>query len=68
MQMSVDDYVRCDAVELARLVREGAVSAADLAETARALIERRSALNAVADLAEPADDVPPAAGPRCWTG
>ncbi|SOE01586.1 amidase family protein [Blastococcus haudaquaticus] len=63
MLIPFDDYARCDAVELARLVRTGAVSAADLAETARALMDRRSALNAVADLAGPPDDVPPGGGP-----
>lgn len=52
------DYCRWDAVEMARLVRDREVSAADLLETARTLIDRHSALNAVADLVE---DVP--AGP-----
>jgi amidase len=55
-----EDYCRWDAVEMARLVRAGEVTAADLAETAHGLIERRSGLNAVAHLV---DDpvVPPAA-------
>ena len=46
------DYCRWDAVEMARLIRDGEVSAADLAETARALIDSLDVLNAVADLAD----------------
>ena len=45
------DYRRWDAVEMARLIRAGEVTAADLAETAHALINSLAALNAVADLA-----------------
>ena len=57
------DYCRWDAVEMARLIRDGEVSAADLAETARALIDSLDALNAVADLADG-----PFAGRRGRTG
>jgi amidase len=46
------DYRRWDAVEMARLVRDGEVTADDLAETARAMIEDLRGLNAVASLAE----------------
>jgi amidase len=46
------DYRGWDAVEMARLVREGEVTPPDLAETARSLIERWAALNAVAALAD----------------
>jgi amidase len=53
MLIDADAYRRCDAVELGRLVRERQVTADDLAETARALMQRWSALNAVADVAEP---------------
>jgi amidase len=45
------DYRRWDAVEMTRLVRAGEVTAAELAETARALIGGLGALNAVAALA-----------------
>lgn len=52
MLIAEDDYARWDGVEMARLVRDGQVTAADLAETARSLVERRPALNAVADLVD----------------
>jgi amidase len=57
------DYRRWDAVEMARLVRDREVSAADLAETACSLIDRLPALNAVADLAVDVPPVPVADGP-----
>jgi amidase len=57
------DYTRWDAVDMARLVRDGEVSAGDLAETARALIDSWAALNAVADLAVGTPDGPAAGGP-----
>jgi amidase len=41
-------YRRWDAVEMARLVGAGEVTGADLAETARALMDRYAGLNAVA--------------------
>ncbi|WP_369255218.1 amidase [Geodermatophilus amargosae] len=63
MTIALPDYLAWDAVEMARLVRAGQVTAAELAETARELIDARSALNAVAHLAEPLDGVPPARGP-----
>ena len=53
MPITTHDYCRWDAVEMARLVRAGEVSAADLADTARALADRWSSLNAVGDLADP---------------
>jgi amidase len=59
----VEEYRAWDAVDMARLVRDGEVAAADLAETARALIDDRPELNAVAALAEPDAGDPPAAGP-----
>ena len=53
MLIPESDYRRWDAVDMARLVRAREVTAADLAETARSLIDTWSALNAVADLVEP---------------
>jgi amidase len=54
-----DEYCRWDAVEMARLVRDRQVSATDLAETARSLLDRWSVLNAVAHVAdEPVDELP----------
>ena len=47
---------------MARLIRDGEVSAADLAETARALIDSLDALNAVADLADGPFPEPAAGG------
>ena len=52
MLIPESDYTRWDAVDMARLVRDGEVSPADLAETARAMIGRHPALNAVGDLVE----------------
>nr|WP_239521625.1 amidase family protein [Geodermatophilus sabuli] len=52
------DHRGWDAVEMARLVRAGEVTPADLAETARALIERWAGLNAVAAVADPDAAVP----------
>jgi amidase len=63
MTISVDEYRRWDAVAMARLVRDGQVTAAELAETARGLIDAWPALNAVAHLADPTQAVPPARGP-----
>lgn len=57
------DYGRWDATEMARLVRDGEVTATDLAETARALIGELGALNAVADLADGPRARPGAEGP-----
>ncbi|HEY4462406.1 MAG TPA: amidase family protein, partial [Streptosporangiaceae bacterium] len=55
MLIAESDYRGWDAVEMARLVRERQVTAADLAETALARIKELGALNAVADLAGLAD-------------
>jgi amidase len=57
------EYRRWDAVEMARLVRTGEVSPADLAETARGLVHEYRALNAVADLVEDRPAGPPVGGP-----
>lgn len=64
MAISSSDYRRWDAVEMARLVRDGEVTAGELAGTARTLIEDLRDLNAVACLAgaEP-DAVPGGSGP-----
>jgi amidase len=56
------EYRRWDAVEMAALVRQREVSAADLVETAHTLIESRRGLNAVADLIHPTDE-PTGTGP-----
>ncbi len=61
MLIPLTDWCRWDAVEMARLVRDGEVAGADLAETARHLIDDHPALNAVADLAD--DPYPAAGGP-----
>jgi amidase len=59
MFLPEDDYSRWDAVEMARLVRDRQVSATDLAQTARALLDRWSGLNAVAYVADdPGGDLP----------
>jgi amidase len=63
MLIAYEDYRRWDAVEMARLVRTGEVAAADLAETARALIDRRPALGAVAHVADSPTPGPAATGP-----
>ncbi|WP_369135864.1 amidase family protein [Modestobacter sp. I12A-02662] len=63
MLIGAQEYRRWDAVEMAGLVRRGEVSAADLAETACALIDEHRALNAVADMAEDLPAGPPAEGP-----
>jgi amidase len=60
---NLDDYAQWDGVEMARLVREGHVTAAELAETARARLDRLQALNAVADPAEPVPGGPASTGP-----
>lgn len=57
------EYRRWDAVEMARLVRDGEVTAGDLDETARSLIEDLRPLNAIADLADVPDGGPDAGGP-----
>src|ERR1700744_5381131 len=62
MLIAKSDYRGWDAVEMARLVRERQVTAADLAETALASINDLRALNAVADLADDAQAGPPAQG------
>ena len=62
MGISEHEYSQWDAVEMAAMVRDGQVSATDLTKTARALIESRPGLNAVADLADVAVD-PIAEGP-----
>lgn len=59
MLIPLDEYGRWDATEMARLVREREVTADDLAETARALLDDLGALNAVADFAD---------GPRAQPG
>ncbi|MGY1637844.1 amidase [Geodermatophilus sp. SYSU D00742] len=59
----LDDYAQWDGVEMARLVREGEVTAGELAEAARSRLDRLPALNAVADLAEPSPAAPAATGP-----
>jgi amidase len=53
MTMTSEEYRRCDAVELARLVREHQVTAAEVGATARLLLEEHAVLNAAADLAGP---------------
>lgn len=53
MLIAEDEYRSWDAVDLARLVRAGEVSAADLTETALGLLDARADLNAVAYRAEP---------------
>ncbi|WP_222268106.1 amidase family protein [Modestobacter marinus] len=63
MLIGAHEYRRWDAVEMARLVRAGEVSAADLAETARSLIDEDRALNAVAEMAEDLPAGPPVQGP-----
>jgi amidase len=62
MLIAQSDYRGWDAVEMARLVRERQVTAADLAETALARINDLRALNAVADLADGAQAGPPVDG------
>ena len=52
MLIPESDYRGWDAVEMARLIRERQITAADLAETALALIDGLGALNAVADLTD----------------
>jgi amidase len=47
------EFAQWDGTEMARLVRERRVTAAELAETARSRLDRLPALNAVADLAGP---------------
>jgi amidase len=63
MLIPEQDYRRWDAVEMARLLRRGEVSAADLAQTACALIDQFPALNAVADRAVDVPTTPPVDGP-----
>lgn len=54
--MRLDEYARCDGLELARLVRGGEVSARELATTARAAITAvNPQLNAVIGAIEPTD-------------
>ncbi|WP_448639239.1 amidase family protein [Geodermatophilus sp. URMC 63] len=62
MTISSDEYRRWDAVAMAGLVRDGRVSAAELAETARELVEARRELKAVASPADPGAVGPRAAG------
>ncbi|WP_166532305.1 amidase [Blastococcus xanthinilyticus] len=61
MSISADEYRSWDAVEMARLVRSGQVTPAELADAARALMAERSDLGAVAAHAPatPPADVPP---------
>src|SRR3954452_23586143 len=63
MSLPAEEYRRWDAVDMARLVRAGQVTAAELAETARELIGACSAITVVAPLAAPAPAGPPAPGP-----
>jgi amidase len=58
MLIAQSDYRGWDAVEMARLVRERQITAADLAETALTRINDLRALNAVADLADGAQAGP----------
>src|SRR4051794_10883736 len=62
MTISVDEYRGWDAVAMAELVRDGQVTAAELAETARGLVDAWPELNAVAALADPVPAVPRARG------
>jgi amidase len=62
MLIPESDYRGWDAVEMARLVRERQITAADLAETALARIDDLSALNAVADLGDGAQVGPAGEG------
>jgi amidase len=68
MLIAESDYLRWDAVEMARLVRERQITAADLAETALARIEELRALNAVADLADGARAGPAGEGALAGQG
>ncbi|MCZ2847805.1 amidase family protein [Modestobacter sp. VKM Ac-2978] len=63
MLIAAQEYRRWDGVEMARLVRAGEVSPADLAETARGLIADLPALNAVADTVAEAPAEPTVEGP-----
>ena len=57
--IDLDDYLSWDAVDMGERVRAGDVTAGELDEACRALIDSRNpALNAVADLA-PVDPAPP---------
>jgi amidase len=62
MPIAQSEYRGWDAVEMARLVRERQITAADLAETALARINDLRALNAVADLADGAQAGPAGEG------
>ncbi|MBM5812208.1 MAG: amidase [Gammaproteobacteria bacterium] len=54
--MRLDEYARCDGLELARLVRAGEVTARELAATAQAAIEAvNPRINAVIGRIEPTD-------------
>jgi amidase len=59
MLIPPQEYTRCDAVELARLVRSGELTPDDLAETAGALLQAHADLNAVAATLPDAGTVPP---------
>ncbi|MGY1775516.1 amidase [Geodermatophilus sp. SYSU D00804] len=63
MTLSLTEYRCWDALDTARLVRDGEVTAAELAEAARRLLAERSDLNAVAAPAAPAPGEGTARGP-----
>jgi amidase len=63
MSISYTEYREWDAVEMARLVRQGEVTTAELAQTARSLLEASSELNAVAEFADPMAAGTSATGP-----
>jgi hypothetical protein len=68
--MQIDEYLSCDAVDLARLVREGETTAAELAECAAALAESwNPSINAVLELFDDVDTTPaPAPGDAPFSG
>lgn len=56
--MQTDEYLSYDAVDLARLVREGEVTAGELAQCAAALVEQwNPSINAVLELFDDVDDI-----------
>src|ERR1700733_9933559 len=68
MLIAQSDYRGWDAVEMARLVRERQITAADLAETALASINDLRALNAGAARADGAQAGPPGEGAPAGDG
>ncbi len=56
--MKISEYLSYDALDLARLVREGEVTAGDLAQCAAALVEQwNPSINAVLELFDDVDDI-----------